>query len=309
MMNLMYAAVAVIAVVGVVFLLLRTRHSLGSTKSRWTVLSGDTLSESAWTDLEDALISADVGPSLARDIVQSVRSAGPANGNEARDALVSELVSVLGDGDRSLHVDGSPGVVVVVGVNGSGKTTTIAKLAHRLSSEGVSVILGAADTFRAAADAQLSEWGARVGVPVVTGKRGSDPAAVAYESVVRARSDRRDVVIVDTAGRLHTQKNLMEELVKVVRVLTREAGKISEILLVLDGTTGQNGIVQAKVFAEAVAVTGIVITKLDGTSRGGIVIAVEHELGIPVKFVGSGENMDDLAPFVPRDFAESLLVP
>lgn len=308
-MNLMYAAVAVIAVVGVVFLLLRTRHSLGSTKSRWTVLSGDTLSESAWTDLEDALISADVGPSLARDIVQSVRSAGPANGNEARDALVSELVSVLGDGDRSLHVDGSPGVVVVVGVNGSGKTTTIAKLAHRLSSEGVSVILGAADTFRAAADAQLSEWGARVGVPVVTGKRGSDPAAVAYESVVRARSDRRDVVIVDTAGRLHTQKNLMEELVKVVRVLTREAGKISEILLVLDGTTGQNGIVQAKVFAETVAVTGIVITKLDGTSRGGIVIAVEHELGIPVKFVGSGENMDDLAPFVPRDFAESLLVP
>ena len=308
-MNLMYAAVAVIAVVGVVFLLLRTRHSLGSTKSRWTVLSGDTLPESAWTDLEDALISADVGPSLARDIVQSVRSAGPANGNEARDALVSELVSVLGDGDRSLHVDGSPGVVVVVGVNGSGKTTTIAKLAHRLSSEGVSVVLGAADTFRAAADAQLSEWGARVGVPVVTGKRGSDPAAVAYESVVRARSDRRDVVIVDTAGRLHTQKNLMEELVKVVRVLTREAGKISEILLVLDGTTGQNGIVQAKVFAEAVAVTGIVITKLDGTSRGGIVIAVEHELGIPVKFVGSGENMDDLAPFVPRDFAESLLVP
>lgn len=308
-MNLMYAAVAVIAVVGVVFLLLRTRHSLGSTKSRWTVLSGDTLSESAWTDLEDALISADVGPSLARDIVQSVRSAGPANGNEARDALVSELVSVLGDGDRSLHVDGSPGVVVVVGVNGSGKTTTIAKLAHRLSSEGMSVVLGAADTFRAAADAQLSEWGARVGVPVVTGKRGSDPAAVAYESVVRARSDRRDVVIVDTAGRLHTQKNLMEELVKVVRVLTREAGKISEILLVLDGTTGQNGIVQAKVFAETVAVTGIVITKLDGTSRGGIVIAVEHELGIPVKFVGSGENMDDLAPFVPRDFAESLLVP
>lgn len=308
-MNLMYAAVAVIAVVGVVFLLLRTRHSLGSTKSRWTVLSGDTLSESAWTDLEDALISADVGPSLARDIVQSVRAAGPANGNEARDALVSELVSVLGDGDRSLHVDGSPGVVVVVGVNGSGKTTTIAKLAHRLSSEGMSVVLGAADTFRAAADAQLSEWGARVGVPVVTGKRGSDPAAVAYESVVRARSDGRDVVIVDTAGRLHTQKNLMEELVKVVRVLTREAGKISEILLVLDGTTGQNGIVQAKVFAEAVAVTGIVITKLDGTSRGGIVIAVEHELGIPVKFVGSGENMDDLAPFVPRDFAESLLVP
>lgn len=308
-MNLMYAAVVVIAVVGVVFLLLRTRHSLGSTKSRWTVLSGDTLPESAWTDLEDALISADVGPSLARDIVQSVRAAGPANGNEARDALVSELVSVLGDGDRSLHVDGSPGVVVVVGVNGSGKTTTIAKLAHRLSSEGVSVVLGAADTFRAAADAQLSEWGARVGVPVVTGKRGSDPAAVAYESVVRARSDGRDVVIVDTAGRLHTQKNLMEELVKVVRVLTREAGKISEILLVLDGTTGQNGIVQAKVFAEAVAVTGIVITKLDGTSRGGIVIAVEHELGIPVKFVGSGENMDDLAPFVPRDFAESLLVP
>lgn len=308
-MNLMYAAVAVIAVVGVVFLLLRTRHSLGSAKSRWTVLSGDTLSESAWTDLEDALISADVGPSLARDIVQSVRAAGPANGNDARDALVSELVSVLGDGDRSLHVDGSPGVVVVVGVNGSGKTTTIAKLAHRLSSDGMSVVLGAADTFRAAADAQLSEWGARVGVPVVTGKRGSDPAAVAYESVVRARSDGRDVVIVDTAGRLHTQKNLMEELVKVVRVLTREAGKISEILLVLDGTTGQNGIVQAKVFAEAVAVTGIVITKLDGTSRGGIVIAVEHELGIPVKFVGSGENMDDLAPFVPRDFAESLLVP
>jgi len=191
----------------------------------------------------------------------------------------------------------------------SGKTTSIAKIANLLVEDGSTVVLGAADTFRAAADAQLREWGSRVGVPVVSGAEGSDPASVAHDAVVTARADGADVLIVDTAGRLHSQKNLMDELTKVVRVLEREASAIGEVLLVLDGTTGQNGIAQAKQFSETVGVTGVVLTKLDGTSRGGIAIAIEQELEIPVKFIGVGEGMQDLIPFVPKDFVEALISP
>jgi fused signal recognition particle receptor len=215
----------------------------------------------------------------------------------------------MSDEDRSLRLIGDPAVVLVVGVNGTGKTTSIAKLAARMRADQRRVILAAADTFRAAADDQLRAWADRVGVEVVTGESGSDPAAVAYETYQRAAADGYDTVIVDTAGRLQSKSNLMDELGKVARVLRREAGEIGEVLLVLDGTTGQNSIGQARSFAEAVGVTGIVMTKLDGTARGGIAVAVEHDLGIPVKFIGVGEGVDDLIPFDPTEFIEALLEP
>ncbi len=293
--------------VGLKVRLAKTRSALSS--SLVGVFGSDSLSDDAWTDLEDALIIADVGPGTAAVLVERVRQTGPVNGSEARAALIAELKAMLGDRDRSLHLDGSPAVVVVVGVNGSGKTTSIAKLASGLVADGMSVVLGAADTFRAAADAQLREWGGRVGVPVVSGADGADPASVAHDTLTTARAEGADVVIVDTAGRLHSQKNLMDELGKVIRVLEREASSVGEVLLVLDGTTGQNGIAQAEAFSKAVGVTGIVLTKLDGTSRGGVMIAVERELGIPVKFIGIGEGMHDLIPFVPEDFVEALLAP
>ena len=273
------------------------------------VFGSDQLSDDQWEAIEDALITADVGPAATAEIVQNVRDDRPGDGAEARAALIVELEAALGNSDRSLRLDGSPAVVLVVGVNGTGKTTSIAKIANRLVEEDVTVVLGAADTFRAAADAQLREWGSRVGVSVVSGAQGADPASVAHDAYTAARADGADVVIVDTAGRLHNQKNLMDELGKVVRVLEREASGISEVLLVLDGTTGQNGIAQAKQFSDAVGVTGVVLTKLDGTSRGGIAIAIERELDIPVKFIGIGEGMHDLIPFVPEDFVEALLAP
>jgi fused signal recognition particle receptor len=273
------------------------------------VFSSTQVSSSLWEELEDALISADVGPGTAREIVASVKADRPADGGEARAALIEELEALLADRDRSLDLKGAPAVVVVVGVNGTGKTTSIAKIANQLVGEGRTVVLGAADTFRAAADAQLREWGDRVGVQVVSGVEGADPASVGHDALTIARDGGTDVVIVDTAGRLHNQRNLMDELGKVVRILEREASRINEILLVLDGTTGQNGIAQAKAFTEAVGVTGVVLTKLDGTSRGGIAIAVERELGIPVKLIGVGEGMHDLIPFVPQDFVEALLEP
>lgn len=285
----------------------KTRLALSSSLSM--VFTSDRLSEDMWQDLEDALISADVGPSAAAEAVQRVRGDHPANGVEARAALVAELESMLADRSRTLHLEGAPAVVVVVGVNGTGKTTSIAKIAKGLVESGSSVMLGAADTFRAAADVQLQQWGDRVGVRVVSGNEGADPASVAHDAVTTARTEGVDVVIIDTAGRLHSQKNLMDELRKVVRVLEREVSTISEVLLVLDGTTGQNGIAQAHAFTEAVGVTGVVLTKLDGTSRGGIAIAVEGELGIPVKYIGVGEGMDDLVPFVPEEFVEALLAP
>jgi len=264
-------------------------------------------SQELWDGLEEALIAADVGVTTATRVVERVRSRAPSDADEARTAIHEELVAVFGDRDRSLALDGSPAVIVVVGVNGSGKTTTIAKLAHLLRSEGRSVMLGAADTFRAAASQQLQEWASRTGAEVVVGQQGADPASVAFDAFSSARARGRDAVIVDTAGRLHSKQNLMQELQKIVRVLEREAGRVDEVLLVLDGTSGQNGIVQARTFTEAVGVTSVAITKLDGTARGGIAVAVEEELGIPVKLVGVGETSDDLLHFDPRSFVDALL--
>jgi fused signal recognition particle receptor len=271
------------------------------------LFSSQHLSDDDWEELEDALVLADVGPQTAAEIVDAVKALNPGTGAEARVLLEQELDAILAGKDRALHLDGSPAVMIVVGVNGTGKTTSIAKISKSLVSSGSTVVLGAADTFRAAADTQLRTWGDRVGVPVVSGSRGADPASVAFEAFERARSDNVDVLIVDTAGRLHSQKNLMEELSKVARVLEREAGKIDEVLLVLDGTTGQNGLIQARAFAEAIGITGVVLTKLDGTSRGGIAIAVERTLGVPIKFIGVGEGMDDLLPFEPDAFIEALI--
>jgi fused signal recognition particle receptor len=285
----------------------RTRSAISASLAG--VLGSDQISDEQWEAIEDALIAADVGPAASADIVERVRADRPVDGSEAREALIKELEATLADTDRTLQLQGSPAVVLVVGVNGTGKTTSIAKIANRLVQDDATVVLGAADTFRAAADAQLREWGSRVGVSVVSGAEGADPASVAHDAVATARADGADVVIIDTAGRLHNQRNLMDELSKVVRVLEREASTISEVLLVLDGTTGQNGIAQAKQFSEAVGVTGVVLTKLDGTSRGGIAIAIEREMGIPVKFIGVGEGMQDLLPFVPEDFVEALLSP
>jgi fused signal recognition particle receptor len=285
--------------------LAKSRGALVSSLSG--LFSSQHLSDDDWEELEDALVLADVGPQTAGEIVDAVKASNPETGDEARVLLEQVLDEILADKDRSLHLDGSPAVMIVVGVNGTGKTTSIAKIAKDLVSSGSTVVLGAADTFRAAADTQLRTWGDRVGVPVVSSARGADPASVAFEAYERAKSDNADVLIVDTAGRLHNQKNLMEELSKVARVLEREAGRIDEVLLVLDGTAGQNGLIQAKAFAETIGITGVVLTKLDGTSRGGIAIAVERTLGVPIKFIGVGEGMDDLLPFEPEAFIEALI--
>lgn len=260
-----------------------------------------------WQDLEDALILADVGPTTSADIVDRVKRTSPATEEELRSALSAVLVDTFGKGDRTLNTTGAPGAVIVVGVNGSGKTTTIAKLASDLVASGSSVVLGAADTFRAAADSQLKVWGDRLGVDVVTGDHGADPASVAFAAVTTAAQGAADVVIVDTAGRLHADANLMSELQKIARVVEREAGALSEVLLVLDGSTGQNGIAQARAFTDAVGVTGVVVTKLDGTAKGGVAVAVERELGVPIKYIGLGEGIDDLVPFDPNQFVEALI--
>jgi fused signal recognition particle receptor len=285
--------------------LARSRTALGGALS--SVFGPGGLTDGEWQELEDALVLADVGPRTASEVVAAVRARTPATGGDARSILEEELIAVLDRDDRDLALTSRPSVVVVVGVNGTGKTTSIAKIAHRCTDAHLSVVLGAADTFRAAADAQLRTWGERIGVPVVSGAAGSDPASVAYEALRTAEDGDADVVIVDTAGRLHSQANLMDELRKVVRILEREAGSVDEVLLVLDGTVGQNGIAQAKAFTDAVGVTGIVLTKLDGTARGGVAIAVERELGVPVKLIGVGEGIDDLIPFVPQDFVRALV--
>jgi fused signal recognition particle receptor len=281
-----------------------TRRALGE---RLGGLFRSGLTDSLWSDLEDALVGADVGVSAATAVVDRVRAAAPEDAAAARTALRDELVGVFGGRNRDLVLEGDPAVVVVVGVNGSGKTTTIAKLAAQLEGEGHRVLLGAADTFRAAAAEQLSAWAGRLGIDIVTGQPGADPASVAFDALAAARARARDVVIVDTAGRLHSKQNLMDELGKVVRVLRREAGTVGEVLLVLDGTTGQNGMAQARAFTEAVGVTGAAITKLDGTARGGIAVAVEQEMGIPVKLVGVGEAVDDLLHFEAVPFVDALL--
>jgi fused signal recognition particle receptor len=279
-----------------------------------SVLSRDALDDDAWDEIEDTLITADVGVVPARQIVDDLRTKvkvlGSRGPGEVRELLKGELIAQIGpDLDRTLHTEphgNRPAVVLVVGVNGTGKTTTCGKLARVLVGDGRTVLLGAADTFRAAAADQLVTWGSRVGAEVVRGPEASDPASVAFEAVKQGIEDKVDTVIVDTAGRLHTKTGLMDELGKVKRVVEKQA-EVDEVLLVLDATTGQNGLQQARIFAEVVNVTGIVLTKLDGTAKGGIVIAVQRELGVPVKLVGLGEGPDDLAPFEPEAFVDAIL--
>jgi fused signal recognition particle receptor len=280
-----------------------------------SLLSSGRLDDETWDEIEETLITADMGVAPARQVVEDLRTgvkvAGTRDPEEVRSLLKGELLTQVGtDLDRSLHTarhGDRPAVVLVVGVNGTGKTTTCAKLARALIGDGESVLLGAADTFRAAAADQLQTWGDRVGAPVVRADReGADPASVAFDAVNEGIQRDVDVVIVDTAGRLHTKAGLMDELGKIKRVISRHA-TVDEVLLVLDATTGQNGLRQARVFAEVVDVTGVVLTKLDGTAKGGIVIAVQRELGVPVKLVGLGEGPDDLAPFDPETFVDAIV--
>jgi fused signal recognition particle receptor len=285
--------------------LAKTRDSLG--RALRSAFGRGDLNDAFWADLEDALVSADVGVTGAGDIVAAVRRSEPADVDEARAALRAELLSALQTGNRELALAGQPSTVLVVGVNGVGKTTTIAKLAARLIERGFQPLLGAADTFRAAADTQLQLWADRVGVEVVSGQAGADPASVAFDALQAGRARAKDVVIVDTAGRLQNKSNLMAELGKIVKVLSRDGREIDETLLVIDATTGQNGLAQAKVFSEVVGLTGVVLTKLDGTAKGGVVVAIERELGIPVKYIGIGEGVDDLIQFDAHDFVDAML--
>jgi fused signal recognition particle receptor len=292
--------------------LARSQTTLG--RGLLSVLSRENLDEQAWEEIEEALLSADVGVGATTEIVERLRTRtkvlGTRSQGELRALLADELVTALQpDLDRSLHTlptSDRPAVVLVVGVNGTGKTTTCGKLARVLVADGRTVLLAAADTFRAAAAEQLQTWGSRVGAETVRGPAGGDPASVAFDAVKRGTDARVDTVVIDTAGRLHTKVGLMDELGKVKRVVERH-GPVDETLLVLDATTGQNGLTQARVFTEVVDVTGIVLTKLDGTARGGIVISVQRELGVPVKLVGLGEGADDLAPFDPEQFVDALL--
>ena len=283
--------------------LARSQSTLG--KGLLSLLSRDDLDEDTWEEIEETLLLADVGVGPTGEIVERLRTAvrveGTRTPDDVRALLRAELITTIGaDTDRSVHaVRGNgerPSVILVVGVNGTGKTTTTGKLARVLVADGRTVLLGAADTFRAAAADQLQTWGERVGARTVRGPEGGDPASVAFDAVKQGAGEDVDAVLIDTAGRLHTKTGLMDELGKVKRVIEKQS-PVDEVLLVLDATTGQNGLVQAKVFAEVVDITGIVLTKLDGTAKGGIVIAVQRELGVPVKLVGLGEGADDLAPF------------
>jgi len=283
-------------------------------KGLLALLSRDKLDEETWEEIEETLISADVGVEPTRQIVEGLRERarvlGTASATDLRGLLAEELVKALDpNADRTLKATPQgdlPAVLLVVGVNGSGKTTTCGKIARVLVADGRSVVLGAADTFRAAAAEQLATWAGRVGAEVVRGPEGGDPAAVAFDAVRRGIDTRVDTVLIDTAGRLQNKVGLMDELGKVKRVVEKH-GPVAETLLVLDATTGQNGLEQARVFTEVVNVTGVVLTKLDGTAKGGIVIAVQRKLGIAVKLVGLGEGPDDLAPFEPRAFVDALL--
>jgi fused signal recognition particle receptor len=288
----------------------RLRESLaGSRRALTQDLLFNPADEASWERVEEALIQADVGVPATVEIVGRLEVREPGSEAELLEGLeevVVELVS--GDDDGRLGLRGSPSVLLVVGVNGTGKTTTIGKLAHRLSAHGHTVIVAAADTFRAAADEQLEIWAKRAGADFVGAERGADPAAVAFDAIQAAEARGRDIVIVDTAGRLHTQTNLMEELAKIRRVIeSRLDGAPHETLLVVDATTGQNGLQQARLFGEAVEVSGVALTKLDGSAKGGIAVAIAHELGLPVKLVGVGETLEDLQPFDPRDFARALV--
>lgn len=285
-------------------------------KALFNILAKDQLSEADWEDVEDTLLLADVGAEASEQLVEELRNdariAGQSDPAEVRAALKDKLLKLVGtDTDRRLNANkegaNKPSVIIMVGVNGTGKTTTAGKLSRLLVSEGKQVMLGAADTFRAAAADQLETWGAKVGVPVVrSDKDGADPASVAFEASAKAKEANADVLIIDTAGRLQNKSNLMDELGKIRRV-TEKNLPVDEVLLVLDATTGQNGMTQAKVFAEAIGITGVVLSKLDGSAKGGIVISVQKELGVPVKLVGLGEGPDDLAPFDPEGFVDGIL--
>ena len=289
----------------------RSQGTLG--RGLLALLSREKIDEDTWEDIEDTLLTADIGVKPTQELVERLRTRLRVEGGQmpdARGVLREELLTLVDpEMDRRLQVsgqDGKPGVVLVVGVNGAGKTTTVGKIARILVAEDRTVRLGAADTFRAAAVEQLATWGERVGVEVVRGPEGSDPASVAFEAVKQGIEDDVDTVLVDTAGRLQNKAGLMDELGKVKRVIEKQA-PVTEVLLVLDATTGQNGMIQARVFSEIVDVTGIVLTKLDGSAKGGIVVAVQRELGVPVKLVGLGEGADDLAPFEPGAFVDALL--
>ncbi|HEY3479269.1 MAG TPA: signal recognition particle-docking protein FtsY [Streptomyces sp.] len=290
----------------------RSQNSLG--KGLLTLLSRERLDDDTWEEIEEILITADVGVTPTQELVERLRTRvrvlGTRTPEELRTLLREELIALLDPSlDRTLHTESheeSPSVVMVVGVNGTGKTTTTGKLARVLVADGRSVVLGAADTFRAAAADQLQTWGERVGARTVRGPEGGDPASVAFDAVKEGIAEGADTVLIDTAGRLHTKTGLMDELGKVKRVVEKH-GPVDEVLLVLDATTGQNGLVQARVFAEVVDITGIVLTKLDGTAKGGIVVAVQRELGVPVKLIGLGEGADDLAPFAPDAFVDALI--
>ena len=279
-----------------------------------TLLSRDTIDAATWDEIEETLIGADVGVAASAELMAGlrtrVRSEGPATPDAVRSLLREELLALVDPTmDRTLRTEregDGPAVVLIVGVNGTGKTTTTGKLGRLLVAEGRTVVLGAADTFRAAAAEQLQTWGDRVGAAVVRGPEGGDPAAVAFDAVRIGTEADVDTVVIDTAGRLHTKVGLMDELGKVKRVIEKQA-PVDEVLLVLDATTGQNGLTQATVFSDVVQVTGIVLTKLDGTAKGGIVVAVQRALGVPVKLVGLGEGPDDLAPFEPEAFVDALL--
>ena len=285
-------------------------------KALFNILAKDHLSEADWEDVEDTLLMADVGADASEQLVDELRNDARITGThdpaQVREALRSKLLAMVGtDTDRRLNADKpeahKPSVIIMVGVNGTGKTTTAGKLARLFVADGKSVMLGAADTFRAAAADQLETWGAKVNVPVVrSDKDGTDPASVAFEASQRAKNENADVLIIDTAGRLQNKANLMDELGKIRRV-TEKNLPVDEVLLVLDATTGRNGMEQAKVFAQAIGITGVVLSKLDGSAKGGIVISVQKELGVPVKLVGLGEGPDDLAPFNPEDFVDGIL--
>ncbi|UXA08651.1 signal recognition particle-docking protein FtsY [Mycobacterium sp. SMC-2] len=292
--------------------LAKSQNALG--RSLLGLIGGGDLDEDAWQDVEDTLLVADLGPVVTESVMSQLRArlAGSAVRTEAdakavlRDVLIRELHPDMDRSIRALPHADHPSVLLVVGVNGTGKTTTVGKLARVLVADGRRVVLGAADTFRAAAADQLQTWASRVGAEVVRGAEGADPASVAFDAVDKGIATGADVVLIDTAGRLHTKVGLMDELGKVKRVVTRRA-PVDEVLLVLDATIGQNGLAQARVFAEVVEITGAVLTKLDGTAKGGIVFRVQQELGVPVKLVGLGEGPDDLAPFEPGAFVDALL--
>jgi fused signal recognition particle receptor len=287
----------------------RLRDSLSKSRRALVAELGasfDPADEEAWERLEEALIRADVGVPATAELVQRLEARGVVG--DLGDALAEEVAILFGDPPTLVSAPEQPTVVLVVGVNGTGKTTTIGKLARKLSEHGRSVLVGAADTFRAAAEEQLEIWAERAGADFVGGSRGADPAAVAFDAVEAGRARGKDVVLVDTAGRLHTQGNLMDELAKVRRVIAgRIDGAPHETLLVVDATTGQNGLQQARLFSEAAGVTGVALTKLDGSAKGGVAIAIAHELGLPVKLVGVGEGVDDLRPFDARDYARALV--